>query len=111
MKHILIPVLMYFTIINSIIGQDRLLSSEALEESEVFYNINDALIADRPVYRLNIRQQNFYNLPKELFLIDELQFVNAMKNNLMDLPPGISELKQLQEFILRENRLRDLPYS
>lgn len=105
------------------------------DDGKVFTSIEEALKAEKPVYRLKITKlANKDSLPEELFRLTELreltvkgcklcrlnqsigklshlQYLNLDHNKLLRLPETIGALTDLRTLVISRNILEELPES
>ena len=105
------------------------------DDGNVFTSIEEALKAEKPVYRLKITKlANKDSLPEELFRLTELreltvkgcklcrlnqnigkltklQYLNVDHNKLLRLPETIGALRDLRTLVISRNILEELPES
>ena len=105
------------------------------DDGKVYTSLNEALLSDKPVYRLKITKlANKDSLPEELFRLTELreltvkgcklfrlnqsisklahlQYLNLDHNKLLRLPEAIGNLTDLRTLVISRNILEELPES
>ena len=105
------------------------------DDGKVYTSLNEALQADKPVYRLKITKlASKDSLPEELFQLTELreltvkgcklcrlnqnigelvhlQYLNIDHNKLLRLPEAIGNLMDLRTLVISRNILEELPES
>ncbi|MBO7492658.1 MAG: leucine-rich repeat domain-containing protein [Bacteroidales bacterium] len=120
---------------SSVFAQKTTLLYEPDDDGKVFTSIEEALKAEKPVYRLRITKlANKDSLPEELFRLTELreltvkgcklcrlnqnigklthlQYLNLDHNKLLRLPETIGALTDLRTLVISRNILEELPKS
>ncbi|MDD6184152.1 MAG: leucine-rich repeat domain-containing protein [Bacteroidales bacterium] len=119
----------------SVLAQKTSLLYAPDDDGKVFTSMEEALKAERPVYRLKITKlTNKDSLPEELFRLTELreltvkgcklcrlnqnigkltklQYLNVDHNKLLRLPETIGALRDLRTLVISRNILEELPES
>jgi len=119
----------------SVFAQKTTLLYAPDDDGKVFTSIEEALKAEKPVYRLKITKlANKDSLPEELFRLTELreltvkgcklcrlnqnigkltklQYLNVDHNKLLRLPETIGALRDLRTLVISRNILEELPES
>ena len=120
---------------SSVCAQKTLILYAPDDDGKVYTSLNEALLSDKPVYRLKITKlANKDSLPEELFRLTELreltmkgcklcrlnqnigklthlQYRNLDHNKLLRLPETIGALTDLRTLVISRNILEELPES
>ena len=134
-KRVFFFILIISVFTSAVFAQKTTLLYAPDDDGKVFTSIEEALKAEKPVYRLKINKlANKDSLPDELFRLTELreltvkgcklcrlnqnigkltklQYLNVDHNKLLRLPETIGNLTDLRTLVISRNILEELPES
>ena len=104
--------LFLFLFINTeLFAQVELLDSLALDATEEYSDLAEALKDPDKVIKLSLRKKKFKEFPRQLYKFKNLQYLDLSKNSIKELPDSLVSFKYLQYFIISKNGLERLPLN
>lgn len=87
----------------------QLLDSMALENTEAYTSIEEAMKNPEKVIKLNLRKCKLKEFPKEILRFTNLQYLDISKNSIREIPDEIDTLVNLQFLTMSRNKIISLP--
>lgn len=88
----------------------QLIDYDKIDTAKVYKSIEEALLAPKAVYRLDLTKKKLTTFPSEILQLTNLNELILDKNKLDSIPPTISKLVNLQRISAYRNHLSNISF-